>query len=108
MKIYVRNRSRSPNSWFPYQAVLWFKPEGKESWRDTFLNAVGFSAYLRHELKWSSGALGRIPGIVDTRHRGGDSIGILFNHRDFAEEAKTIYKRTWGVKEPQSELCKNK
>ena len=93
MKIYVRNRSKDygkPYSWFPFQAVLWFKPEEGETWRDALTCVVGFFTYLRRERKWSSGALGRIPGIIDTRHRGGDSTGILFNHRDFAEEAKTI------------------
>ena len=101
MKIYIRSRNRdygNPNSWFPYQAVLWFKPEGNETWRHALLKATGLSYYLRHELKWSSGALGKTPGIIDTRHCGGDSTGILFNHRDFAIEAKKIYmqRRTDG------------
>lgn len=94
MKVYVRNRNKhygDPFSWFPFQAALWFKPEEEETWRDAQTCAAGFSVHLKREHKWSSGALGRMPGIIDTRDRGGDSTGILFNHRDFAQEAKAIY-----------------
>ena len=93
MKIYVRNRRKrfDPEAWWPYQAVLWFKPEGNETWNQIQSEAAHFILYLKNKQLWSSGSLGRIQGIVDTRW-GGNSAGILFSHRKFAEEAKTLYK----------------
>jgi len=93
MKIYVRNRRKrfDPEAWWPYQAVLWFKPGDKETWKIAMEEAFQFFTHLKYRLKWSYGSLGRVQGIVDTRWRG-DSTGILFSHRKFAEEAKNLYK----------------
>jgi len=67
------------------------KPEIGETWKTAMEEAFRFFTYLKHGLKWSYGSLGRLQGIVDTRWEG-DSTGILFSHRNFAEEAKTLYK----------------
>lgn len=104
MKVYVRNRHKNigpPDDFFAFmafQACLWFKPEGKETRADAFDAAKRFAIYLRKELRWSTGALGKIAphplswnGVEDT-----DSVGIQFGHRLFADEAKELYKRREG------------
>jgi hypothetical protein len=95
MKIYVRNRHKKfddPGIMFPYQAVLWHKPEEGESQHEARHFAVRCHLFLTRGLGWSLGALARIaPQLVDTWHTGGDSVGVLFGNRKFADEAKPLW-----------------
>ncbi len=82
MKVFIRNRNKNygnPELFFPYQAVLWFKPKKNETRRQAIISAIKFHASL-----------------IDKKQSGlvyhNDSVGILFNHRDLAEKAKILYK----------------
>lgn len=103
MKLYVRNRhkgSGDPEELFyfmSFQACLWFKPEGNETREDAFDAARRFAIYLREELRWSVGALGRLAphplswnGMEEK-----ESVGIQFGHRQFADEAKELYRGSY-------------
>lgn len=101
MNTFVRNRSSNnygnPSLLLPYQAVMWFSG-GKRL--DIFHEASKFHGYLLREKGWSSGALGRVaPQLVDTKM----SVGILFGHRKYADEAREIYASSFVKAEAKEE-----
>jgi len=100
MKVWFRNRHRDygdPNLLWPHQAVLWFKPQGKENNLDAIHLVAKFYIHLIRDLNWPIGGLkgGSLGGITSylvwTGVEEKDSVGILFNHREYAQEAKRVW-----------------
>ena len=88
MKVFIRNRHKNYGNsklFFPYQAVLWFKPEKSEIREQVVILVVRFHISL-----------------VDRKQTGlvyyNDSVGILFNHRSLADKAKILYKKFVQIK----------
>jgi hypothetical protein len=93
LKVFLRWRAKQRNDpalLLPHQAVLWFKPEGRETIADCTKAAARLLRILKTELKWSDGALGKVTGqLVGSK----TSVGLLFSHMNYARQALQAWSK---------------